>query len=227
MFDIRNFAVLNIFGQELWITETMVNLWIISAIMIAVAIAVRLKVKYTDNPKGFQNIVEMAVETFDRFVRNSAGNRLAGLGNWFFTVFVVILLSNISGVFTLRPPTADWTFNFPVAFVTFILIQFLAFKFRPREHFKSLMQPFFLFLPINIIGELSRPISLSFRLFGNIMAGMILIGLLYNLLPWPLTIGIPIPLHAYFDLAMGLLQAFIFTVLSLSFIGIAAGTQDN
>ena len=225
-FDIANFAVVNFLGGDLWITETMRNLWIIMAFMIGFAIVVRVKLTYTDKPRGFQNIVEFMVETFDRFVRNSAGQSLGYLGNWFFTVFIVIMLSNVSGIFSLRPPTADWAFNFPLAVVSLILIHFMALKHRPKEHLKSLIEPFILFLPLNLIGELARPISLSFRLFGNILSGMILIGLIYALMPWPLRLGVPIPLHAYFDLAMGILQAFIFTVLSLSFIGVSAGTTE-
>jgi len=72
--------------------------------------------------------------------------------------------------------------------------------------------------PLNVIGELANPISLSFRLFGNIMSGGIIMGLLYQALGYFAPI-IAVPLHAYFDVFSGLLQTFIFIMLSMIFIG--------
>ena len=225
--SVRNFAVIEVFGIEIWITESLVNAWIVSAILIVIALIVRFKLTtYTDSPKGLQNAVELVVEVFDRFVRTSAGDRLAYLGHWFFTVFAFILFSNFSGI-VIRPPTADWAVTFALAFATFVLIQYAGIRYDPKGYVKSLLQPIFLFLPINIIGELARPVSLSFRLFGNVLGGAILIGLLYNVAPVFTWFGVPIPLHIYFDIVMGFLQTYIFTVLSLSFIGLMAGTAEE
>jgi len=218
-FNVAIFAVFDLFGIPVWLTQTIVNMYIVMAILIVFAIVVRVKITYTDKPTGFQNVVEMMVEMFDRLVRQAAGEKLAYLGNWFFMVFSFILLSNMGGIF-FRPPTADWAVTFPLAFVSFLLIQAMGFQHDRKGYLMSLLNP------LNIIGELARPIALSFRLFGNILAGMILMSLLYNMVPWPILIGIPVPLHAYFDLAMGALQAYIFTILSLSFIGVMAKTTE-
>ena len=225
--SVRNFAVVEIFGIEIWITETLRNAWIVSAVLIVIALIVRFKLTtYTDSPKGLQNVVELIVESFDRFVRNSAGERLAYLGHWFFTVFAFILFSNLSGI-VMRPPTADWAVTFALAFATFILIQYAGIRYDPKGYVKGLTRPIFLFLPINIIGEFARPVSLSFRLFGNVLGGAILVGLLYNVAPVFTRFAVPIPLHIYFDIIMGILQTYIFTVLSLSFIGLMAGTTEQ
>ncbi|MCL2399470.1 MAG: F0F1 ATP synthase subunit A [Defluviitaleaceae bacterium] len=224
-FNIAIVRVFEVFGIPIWITETLINTWIVMAVLIILAIVVRLKLTYTDSPKGIQNVAEAIIETFDRFVRNTAGDKLAYLGNWFFAVFFFVLFSNFSGLF-LRPPTADWAVTFAMALATFVLIQVMGIKYRPKAYFKSFIEPFPVFLPLNLIGELARPISLSFRLFGNILAGMILMGLVYGLLPWFAVLGWPAFLHIYFDLAMGLLQTYIFTVLSLAFIGSMAGTSE-
>jgi len=196
--------------------------------LIIVALIVRSKLNtFKSVPTGFQNVVEAVVEAFDRFVRNSAGEKLAYLGNWYFMVFLFILTSNLSGLIPgIRPPTADWTVTFTLALVTFMLIQAMGIKYRGKAYFKSFVEPFFVFLPLNIIGELARPISLSFRLFGNILAGMILMTMFYGLTPLLVHIALPAFLHAYFDLVAALLQTYIFTVLSLSFIGAMAGTTE-
>ena len=226
-FNIAYYGVMEIFGIEIWLTETMRNMWIVMAFMLAIAVIIRIKLDTTTNkPTGLQNIIELIVEKFDRFVRTSAGDQMAYLGHWFFTVFFLLIFSNLSGL-VMRPPTADWAFTFALAIATFLLIQILGYMYQPKENFKALFAPIFLFLPLNLIGEFSKPISLSFRLFGNVLSGMILIGLVYGLAPAPARLLIPVPLHAYFDVAMGLLQALVFTVLSLSFIGLSAGTSSG
>jgi F-type H+-transporting ATPase subunit a len=227
-FDVSNYAVFNIFGLEVWLTETIVNTWVVMTVLIILALIIRRKLgSYKETPTGLQNVVEAVIEAFDRFVRTSAGEKLAFLGNWFFAVFLFILFSNLSGLVPLfRPPTADWTVTFSLALVTFCLIQVMGAKYRGKAYFKSFLEPIFIFLPLNIIGELARPISLSFRLFGNMLAGMILMTIFYSLTPWFVQIAIPAALHAYFDLVAALLQTYIFTVLSLSFIGAMAETTE-
>jgi F-type H+-transporting ATPase subunit a len=203
-------------------------MWIIMGVLILFAVFVRIQLRrFTDVPGKFQNIVEMMVEAFDNFVSSTAGPKMAMLGNWYFMVFAFIMLSNLSGMLTLRPPTADWTVTVAFAISTFILIQVMGIRFRGKAYLKSFIEPFFLFFPLNLIGELARPVALSFRLFGNILSGLILLGVVYELVPRFLQIGIPAALHAYFDLFVGLIQAYIFTVLSLAFIGAAAASEEN
>lgn len=222
-FNIDNLWVLEIGGVEIWITRTIVNTWIIMLLLSALAIFIRIRLKsFKEIPKGFQNIVEIAVETFENFLKNSGGEKLEPLGKWFFTVFVFILTSSISGVFGLRPPTADWATTFALAFATFILIHAMGVKHRKTEYLKGFIEPHPIFLPLNLIGELATPISLSFRLFGNVLAGLILMTLYYSLVPVVLQFGIPAVLHAYFDLLMGALQTYIFCILSIMFIRGAA-----
>jgi F-type H+-transporting ATPase subunit a len=225
-FEIQNLGVLEIFGLEIWITETHLATWIIMGILITFALAVRFGLsKFKAIPKGLQNVAEAMVESFDNFVKNSAGEKLLFLGNWYFMAFAFLLLSNLGGLIFLRNPTADWTMTFAFAIVTFFLIQAMGIKYRKGKFFKDLCAPHIAFLPLNIIGELARPVSLSFRLFGNILSGMILITLIYSLAPVLLRFIVPIPIHAFFDLFAGTLQAYVFCILSLSFIGTSAETE--
>jgi len=218
-FEIDVLWVWEIGGVEIWITRTIFNTWLIMAVLIAAAIFVRIKLrKFKETPKGFQNVVELSVEIFDNFMKNTAGDKLKPLGPWFFSVFALLLASCVAGLLGLRPPTADWATTFALAMATFILIQVMGIKHRKGEYLKSFFQPHFIFFPLNLIGELARPISLSFRLFGNMLAGLILMTLVYSLTPMLVQFGIPAALHAYFDLFSGALQAYIFCVLSVMFI---------
>jgi len=197
--------------------------------LIAFAVIVRIKLRnFKEIPKGFQNVVEALVEMFDNYLQTTVGDKLMFLGNWFFTVFAFVLVSNISGIIPgIRPPTADWSLTLALAIVTFVLIHVMGVKYRKGEYVKSLFQPMFLFFPINVIGELARPISISFRLFGNMLAGLIMMSLLYAMAPLLVRFVFPAALHAYFDLFAGILQTYIFVTLSLSFIGGATESQEG
>ena len=233
--EIKNHAVINIFGIEVWITDTVISTWIIMGILITLAVIVRIKVrKFKDVPTGFQNVIEALVETFDGYLRTTVGDKLMFLGNWFFTLFIFILLSNLSGLIPgMRTPTADWSMTFGLALVTFILIQVIGIRYRKGKYIKDLFAPLPwwcpipLFLPINLIGEVARPISLSFRLFGNMLAGLIMMSLIYALIPIFTQFLIPSFLHAYFDLFSGVLQTYIFVTLSMTFVAGAAEVAEG
>jgi len=210
---------------NLYITETLVITWIIMAAFIALAVVVKVKSKKwnaLDKPKGLQNVMEFLVASFENLFKGSAGEKVMYLAPWFFTLFAFLIISNIIGITGFRPPTADWSMTFPLALSSLFFIQYAGFRHRPKSYAKSFFQPIFLFFPLNLLGELSKPIAMSFRLFGNVLGGMILMSILYGMAPFILTLGIPAVLHAYFDVAVGILQAFIFLVLSITFVGLAA-----
>ena len=227
-FDIKNHALLEVFGLEIWITDTMISTWIIMGVLITLAIIVRISIrKFKEVPTGFQNAIEAIVELFENYMRTTAGDKLMFLGSWFFSVFFFIIVSNLSGLIPqMRPPTADWSLTVAIALVTFALIQAMGVKYRKGSYIKSFFEPMFLFFPINIIGELARPISISFRLFGNMLAGLIMMSLVYSLFPVFVIFGIPAALHVYFDIFAGVLQTYIFVTLSLSFIAGASEVAE-
>ena len=227
-FDINVYWVVNIGPIEIWITDTLLVTVGIMLLLITLAIIVRVKLRnFTEVPTGFQNFIEFAVEAFDKFVCENAGPKLSWVGGWFFSVFAFLLVSNMSGIISfVRPPTADWAMTMALATISIVMMQCVGLWYRGWDYIKGFMKPFFIFLPINIMGEMSRPISLSFRLFGNVLGGMIVVSLVYALAPMVLALFLPVILHAYFDIISGLLQAFVFTILSLTYLGLAANSTD-
>jgi F-type H+-transporting ATPase subunit a len=215
--------LLELDGAEVYVTETMLATWIIMAALTLFAVVVRIRVKnFKDIPSGLQNMMEIAVEFMDNLVRDTVGEKLDFLSGYFFCVFTFIIVANFSGLVGLRPPTSDLATTIPLALSTFVLIHVLGIRMQKWGYFKSYLSPHPVFLPMNIIGELSRPVSLSFRLFGNILGGVIIMEFIYSMLPWFLRFILPDVTHIYFDLFAGTLQAFVFTVLSLTFISIKA-----
>ena len=216
----RNLALLFEWnGVDVYLTETMLSTWVVSIALIIFALVVRIRSKsFKDIPSGFQNLLEYAVEAMDNLVHSTVGDKLDFLGGYFFCIFAFILTSNYSGLVGLRPPTSDLATTLPLALSTFVIIHALGINMQKGKYFKQYLSPNPIFLPMNIIGEISKPISLGFRLFGNMLGGVIIIQFVYTLLPIFLRFVLPDILHIYFDLFAGTLQAFVFTVLSLTFI---------
>lgn len=197
----------------------MISTWAVMGILIAAAVVVRVMLpKFKASPGGFQNIIETIVEMISDFAGGNLGDQHTNYGGIYFSVFLFLIFSNLVGMFGLRPPTADLATTAALALITFILIQIGSISSLKWGYFKSFIKPYPVFLPINLIGEISKPLSLAFRLFGNMLGGLIIIGMMYRMLPLLLRFLFPDVLHAYFDLFAGSLQAFIFTMLSMIFI---------
>ena len=210
-------------GQTLWITTTHVSLLIVMILLTVFALFANRAIKKAnpeDVPGPFLNVIELLVELIDGLTKSNMGKRGVRFSNYIGTLFAVVLVCNISGLFGLRPPTADYGVTLPLALITFVLIHYNGFKYEKSGHVTKLFQPVLL-TPINIIGEIATPLSMSLRLFGNILSGTVMMGLLYGLIPkliqaflWPV-FG---TLHVYFDVFSGAIQAYVFCMLTMVFI---------
>ncbi len=158
---------------------------------------------------------------------------------YFGSVFIYLLVASISGLVGLAQPTANFSVTLVFALITWISIQVVKLKENGvKGYFSSLTEPFAFFLIPNIFGELAPLVSLPLRIFGNIIAGSVIMSLVYAFTGWlsgvvPIIgnfnfIGVIVApiLHLYFDLFAGFLQAFIFLSLSLIFIGVEV-SQEN
>ncbi len=218
---INGFAHFELFGQTIWLTSTHVALIIIVMTITIIALlanrAIRKANPY-EKPGSFLNIVEMGVEAVDSMTKSNMGEKHGGgFANYIGTLLVFVFISNVSGLFGLRPPTADYGVTLGLALITFFLIHITGFRHQKMQHLTGLFKPLPL-APINIIGELATPISMSLRLFGNVLCGTIIMALIYNLLPQFVLWFWPGALHAYFDLFSGAIQAYVFCMLTMVFI---------
>lgn len=202
------------------INTTHVALLIVSVFIIVMAIIARIKINKaepTDTPGMFQNVIELIIEMLGSMVDGIMGKNANRFVNYISTAFLFIIISNISGLFGLRPPTADYGVTVALGIITFVLVQFNGIKKNGFKHFTALFQPLPFLFPINLIGEFAVPLSLSLRLFGNVMSGTVLMGLVYDLVN-PYTIAYPALLHAYFDLFSGCIQAYVFCMLTMVYV---------
>ncbi len=214
------------FGHKVWITTTHVSLLIVMLVLIGFAIAANRVMKHASEVPGtFQNIVELIVEKLDGLIHGVMGRKAGKFANYIGTIFIFILISNISGLFGLRPPTADYGVTLPLGLLTFILIHFNKFKYQKVSGvLKGLCEPWPIWAPINVIGDVAVPISLSLRLFANVLSGTVMMALVYGLLKWVAVIW-PAALHVYFDLFSGAIQTYVFCMLTMTYISDAIGDE--
>lgn len=216
-FMIQGLFSYELFGQTFWITTTHVSILIVMLLILIFAVAARITIAHAEKyPKGFQNVVELIVEMLDSMVKSSMGEHAKRYGNYIGTIFIFIFISNISGLVGLRPPTADYGVTLPLGIITFCIVQYNNIKYNKFSAFTDLFKPLPFLFPINLIGEIALPFSLSLRLFGNVLSGTVMMSLIYSLLS-KVAIGWPGILHIYFDLFSGAIQTYVFCMLTMAF----------
>ena len=209
----------NVGGQELWITTTHVSQLIVTILILNLALAIRRRFKNAEEIPGvFQCLCETVGEMIDNMVVGNMGQKGRKYANYIITIFCYILLSNISGIFGLRSPTADYGVTFMLAIITFVMIHYNGIRYQKKDYWKGYLDPFPVFLPVNIISEIATPVSMSLRLFANLLSGTIIMALWYGMMPWFTKLGIPAALHFYFDLFSGAIQTYVFCMLTMIFV---------
>lgn len=212
---------MKLFGKDIFIPDTIVNSWIVLIVLTIFALIVNKEIKkanVNEKPSGFLNVVEVLVEMVDGLVKSTMGSENMFFAPYILTLVLFLLLSNLIGLVGLTPPTSDYSVTLTLALMTFFLTQYYSFKTSGfLGYFKNFTEPMAFLTPLNVIGELANPISLSFRLFGNILSGVIIMGLIYSAAGYLAPIFTPL-LHGYFDVFSGVLQTFIFSMLTMIFI---------
>ncbi len=225
------------------ITETLVVSWLVMLIITLLCIWLThdLKVEKISKRQAF---AEMLVEMADKFVIGNMGEKFRYFVPFVAALFATSLVSNLISLTGLRSPTADLNTEAAWAIVVFVLITAQKIKGGGiGGYLKGFTQPIALLTPFNILSELATPISLACRHFGNILSGVVINGLLYaalalasnkllGLIPGAvgsflsnvpiLAIGVPAVLSVYFDWFTGVMQAFIFCMLTTMYIANAA-----
>ncbi len=177
-------------------------------------------------PTGTQNIVEALIVWLREQVATNLGPKGEFLCPLIVTLFLFLIVANWLGLVpTMASPTNDLNTTFGLALLIVLIVHVLGLYMKGMHYVKHFFQPFPIFVVINVIEEVAKPITLAFRLFGNILAGEILIIILLKLVP----IWMPIPsvIWLAFSIFIGGVQAFIFTSLSMAYLANAVKDSEE
>ncbi len=203
--------------QMVFDKETLIMTWIVMAFWVLFALLATRETKIIPNP--LQSAAELLIGTWDELVKDSLNLTDRRYFPFVTTVFLLFWISNMLGVIPfLSEPTKDLNTPLSLGVMGFFVAHYSGIKFKGfKAYIKGYFEPIFFMMPLNIIGELAKVVSISFRLFGNIMGGSIII-LVVSYLVYSLVL--PPFLNAFFGLFVGTIQAFVFAMLTLVYISV-------
>ncbi|GBF35641.1 ATP synthase F0 sector subunit a [Desulfocucumis palustris] len=202
--------------------KTLVMTWVIMILAALFTVAATRAMKVNKPGK-----LQLMVEEMFLFIRGLVYDNIdyrkgAGMVCLLFTLFLFLLFSNLWGLIpTMMSPTADINTTLGMALMVFLLVQVIGLKYKGLSYFKHFLEPVPFFLPLTIIEELSKPITLAFRIYGNIYAGEVLIAVLLGLFSLTVTLMggfLASVIWLAFSIFVGFIQAFIFTMLTIAYI---------
>lgn len=206
------------------ITSSIIVQWIIIILIAILAKVLTSNLKKIPDKK--QSVVEMVFEAARNAVRDNMGEEYIAFVPYVGTLAIFILVMNFAPLVAVKAPTEDLSVAVGLALITFVLVQVNAIRKVGLKHYlKAYAEPVVPLLPLNIVERLVLPVSLSLRLFGNLTAGAVVMGMVYSGLShiaWFSQLLIPIPLHAFFDLFDGSIQMVVFVMLTMMNIKIIA-----
>lgn len=202
-----------VFG-DIPIAESVAVSWIIMGVLVVLSIVLTRHLRVTE-PTRRQVALETAVTGLEHIFDGILGEKGRRYVPYMVTVLLYIGVSNIIGLFGLKPPTKDLNVTAALALMSIILVETSGIRSKGLKGWlKSFADPSPVIAPMNLLEVIIRPLSLCMRLFGNVLGAFVIMELIKQLLP----VALPVPFSLYFDIFDGLLQAYVFTFLTSMFI---------
>lgn len=198
--------------------EVVVMTWIVFAILVVMGILTTRKLGII--PRSMQMFGELFVNQFYELTEDALDREMAKkYGPLICALFMFLVLANWLGIIPhLEEPTKDLNTPLSLGLMGFVIAHYAGIKSKGfKAYAKEYMEPMFFMMPLNVIGELAKIVSISFRLFGNIMGGSIIILVVSHL---TYSLVLPPLLNAFFGLFVGTIQAFVFTMLTVVYISV-------
>ena len=195
------------------VPESCVMTWIIMGVLVIASILLVRKLKTV--PTGSQCLLEIGISWLNNFFLEILGPKGKKYLPVLETLIIYIGVSNLVGLFGLRPPTKDLNVTVALALIAIVLIQYCSIRENGGKGWlKGFKEPMPIMLPINILELVIKPLSLCMRLFGNVLGAFVVMELIKLIVP----VGLPVVFSFYFDVFDGLIQAYVFVFLTSLFM---------
>jgi F-type H+-transporting ATPase subunit a len=196
--------------------DAIVHAWLVMAILVVISLLVRSRISKI--PGSLQNFMEACISWIENMIVENMGERGRSFFPLIATLALFILFSNIIGLIPgFYPPTANLNTTIALAVIVFLSTHVVGIREHGFKYFKHFLGPVWwlapAMLPIEIIGHLSRPLSLSFRLFGNMNGHELILLIFFGLVPFL----VPLPMMMM-GVLVAFLQTFVFMLLSIIYI---------
>jgi len=201
-----------------------ITMWAVTLVLVILALYLRrgLRQDIEEKPNRIQATLDLLIGLLrEQLASNFASERLAKeMFPFISTLFLYVLLCNwVSMIPYVESPTANVNVTLGLALLVLVLSHVLAIRMKGvKKYIHGFIEPYPFMLPMNIVGELAKPISHGFRLFGNIFAGSVLIIVVTAKIA---PVIVPPALNLFFTLLMGGIQAFVFAMLAVAYINVA------
>lgn len=210
--------------------DQVISTIIITIVLSIIFIIVGCKIKKLD-PNGKTPVwlvpFVILVDLINKITKDNVGKYWKSYAPYFLTLAIFLCVSNISGIFGLQSPTSYLIVNAALAVITFFIIQITGIVSNGIINYtKGFFEPVFLLFPINVISEITLPVSLALRLMGNIMSGAVLSKIIFGLLGWFAIPFLPV-YNAIFDIFFGVVQTAVFLLLTIIFTGNKVSDEDK
>lgn len=198
--------------------EAIAMAWVVFAVLLLFAVLAARKRGFV--PRRFQIVAEMIIGQLYQLTEDALDReQTEKYGPMVCALFLFMLISNWLGIIPhLEEPTKDLNTPLALGLMGFVVAHYAGIKSKGfKAYSKEYFQPMFFMMPLNLIGEMAKIVSISFRLFGNIMGGSIIILVVSHL---TYSLVLPPLLNAFFGLFVGTIQAFVFTMLTVVYISV-------
>ncbi len=201
---------------------TLIWSWVVMAILIFIAFRIKKNAKLVPTDRVvlfFEWLIEAFVDIMRETLTEKFWKKYFG---FIMTIFLFVALSNMISIVpipNIKCPTEDLNTTLGLGLLVFLTVHFSAIYYKGFwTYLKEFFEPYAILAPLNFVGEIAKVVSHSFRLFGNILGGGIIILVISELIKYIL---LPVFLNAFFGIFVGIVQAFVFTMLAIVYLAVA------
>ncbi len=172
--------------------------------------------RFTEKPKGLQNVLELAVESLESFAKGRVGGCARFVAPFALTFIFYVFFTTFVEIFGLPPATEDINCTVALGLCSFVMVNVTSVRFRGvKGRLRNLSTPSAVVFPVKVLADCIAPFSMGIRLFANVLVGGVIMQLIYAVVP----LLLPAAISAYFNVLHVGIQTFVFALLFLTYTG--------